>query len=43
VAHFGLETLDIIENHIERLVEVPGIAKKRVQMIQETWQEQKAI
>jgi len=43
VAHFGLETLDIIENHIERLVEVPGIAKKRVLMIQETWQEQKAI
>ncbi|MGF1522510.1 MAG: AAA family ATPase, partial [Leptolyngbyaceae cyanobacterium] len=43
VAYFGLETLDIIENQIERLVEVPGIAKKRVQMIQETWQEQKAI
>jgi len=43
VAHFGLETLDIIENHIERLVEVPGIAKKRVLMIQETWQTQKAI
>lgn len=43
VAHFGLETLDIIENHIEHLVEVPGIAKKRVLMIQETWQEQKAI
>ena len=43
VNHFGLDTLDIIENHIERLVEVPGIAKKRVQMIQETWQEQKAI
>lgn len=43
VAHFGLETLDIIEHHIERLVEVPGIAKKRVQMIQTTWQTQKAI
>jgi exodeoxyribonuclease V alpha subunit len=43
VAHFGLETLDIIEHQIERLVEVPGIAKKRVQMIQETWQTQKAI
>ncbi len=43
VNHFGLDTLTIIENHIERLVEVPGIAKKRVQMIQETWQEQKAI
>jgi len=26
--HFGLETLDIIETQIERLNEVPGIAKK---------------
>ncbi|HEY9825506.1 MAG TPA: ATP-dependent RecD-like DNA helicase [Stenomitos sp.] len=43
VAHFGLETLDIIENQIERLVEVPGIAKKRVKMIQTTWETQKAI
>ncbi len=29
VAHFGLETLDVIEHHIERLIEVPGIAKKK--------------
>jgi exodeoxyribonuclease V alpha subunit len=43
VAHFGLETLDIIENQIERLIEVPGIAKKRVKMIQTTWETQKAI
>ncbi len=28
VTHFGLETLDIIENQIERLIEVQGIAKK---------------
>ncbi len=33
VAHFGLDTLDIIEYSIERLHEVPGIAKKRVKMI----------
>ncbi len=33
VAHFGLETLDIIEHHIERLKEVNGIAKKRIAMI----------
>ena len=39
VAHFGLETLDIIENQIERLIEVPGIAKKRVKMIQTTWED----
>ncbi|MCG9890860.1 MAG: ATP-dependent RecD-like DNA helicase [Thermosynechococcaceae cyanobacterium MS004] len=43
VAHFGLETLDIIENQIDRLIEVPGIAKKRVKMIQTTWETQKAI
>ncbi|CCQ66854.1 RecD-like DNA helicase YrrC [Crocosphaera watsonii WH 0402] len=43
VAHFQLETLDIIENQIERLAEVPGIGKKRVKMIQDTWSEQKLI
>lgn len=43
VAHFGLETLDIIEHQIDRLVEVPGIAKKRVKMIQQAWTTQKAI
>ena len=43
VAHFGLETLDIIESQIERLNEVPGIAKKRVKMIQVAWSNQKAI
>ena len=43
VKHFGLETLDIIENQIHRLSEVPGIAKKRIAMIQRTWAEQKSI
>lgn len=43
VAHFGLETLDIIEHQSERLIEVPGIAKKRIAMIQRAWSEQKAI
>ncbi|MDZ4877385.1 MAG: ATP-dependent RecD-like DNA helicase [Chroococcidiopsis cubana SAG 39.79] len=43
VVHFGLETLDIIENHIERLIEVPRIAKKRIKMIQSAWSTQKAI
>ncbi|ABW31600.1 SF1B family DNA helicase RecD2 [Acaryochloris marina] len=43
VAHFGLDTLDIIEHHIDRLSEVPGIAKKRVKMIQTAWDSQKAI
>ncbi|MGA1131001.1 MAG: ATP-dependent RecD-like DNA helicase [Prochlorotrichaceae cyanobacterium] len=43
VAHFGLETLEIIEHQIHRLAEVPGIAHKRIAMIQRTWTEQKAI
>ncbi|MBW4617688.1 MAG: ATP-dependent RecD-like DNA helicase [Desmonostoc vinosum HA7617-LM4] len=43
VAHFGLETLEIIDNQIERLVEVQGIAKKRIKLIQTAWQTQKAI
>ena len=30
VAHFGVKTLDIIETSSDRLIEVPGIAKKRV-------------
>jgi len=43
VAHFGLETLDIIEEHSERLIEVPSIAHKRVEMITSAWAAQKAI
>jgi exodeoxyribonuclease V alpha subunit len=43
VSHFGLDTLDVIENQIERLVEVKGIAKKRITKIQEAWEAQKAI
>ncbi|MHC5862400.1 SF1B family DNA helicase RecD2 [Nostoc sp.] len=43
VAHFGLETLEIIENQIERLIEVQGIAKKRITLIKNAWSTQKAI
>src|SRR5450755_180451 len=43
VAHFGLETLDIIEESCSRLIEVPGIAQKRVDMIKNAWAAQKAI
>lgn len=37
VAHFGLDTLTIIEEQSERLIEVPGIGKARVAMIQKAW------
>jgi len=43
VAHFGLETLDIIEQSCSRLIEVPGIAEKRVAMIEKAWVAQQAI
>jgi exodeoxyribonuclease V alpha subunit len=43
VNHFGLETLDIIEHHIDRLIEVNGIAKKRIAIIRKAWETQKAI
>jgi exodeoxyribonuclease V alpha subunit len=43
VAHFALETLEIIEQYSDRLIEVPGIGKKRVRMIQKAWIEQQAI
>ena len=43
VAHFGLETLDIIEQSCSRLIEVPGIGEKRVAMIEKAWAAQQAI
>ena len=43
VDHFGLGTLDIIEDQPERLVEVPGLGPKRTAKITAAWQEQKAI
>lgn len=43
VAHFDLETLEIIEHHSDRLIEVPGIGQKRVKMIQTAWAAQLVI
>ena len=43
VAHFGAETLDIIDNHPQRLSEVSGVGRKRISMINAAWVEQKAI
>src|SRR5579859_2921014 len=43
VAHFGLETLEIIEQSCSRLIEVPGIGERRVGMIERAWAAQKAI
>ena len=43
VEHFREETLDIIEHDIGRLVEVKGVSRKRIELIQKTWAEQRAI
>jgi len=43
VARFGLETLDIIEDSNEKLLEVDGIGPIRVERIAKAWQEQKEI
>lgn len=40
---FGLQTLDVIEEQIERLREVPGIGEVRIQRIRTAWDEQKQI
>ncbi|MDE3089486.1 MAG: ATP-dependent RecD-like DNA helicase [Chloroflexota bacterium] len=43
VKHFGLDTLDVIENDIGRLHQVDGVGRKRIEIIQRGWQEQKQI
>jgi exodeoxyribonuclease V alpha subunit len=43
VAHFGLDTLTVIEQSPARLVEVPGLGPKRTSKITAAWLEQKAI
>lgn len=40
---FQERTLEIIEDEPERIIEVPGIGQKRVEMIKKAWQEQKEI
>ncbi|MEU0231999.1 MULTISPECIES: ATP-dependent RecD-like DNA helicase [unclassified Streptomyces] len=41
--HFGLDTLDILEEAPGRLIEVPGLGPKRTRNITAAWEEQKAI
>ena len=40
VQEFGKETLDILSGHPERLVEIPGIGKKRAAQLAQSFQEQ---
>jgi exodeoxyribonuclease V alpha subunit len=41
--HFGTYTLEVIEEDIERLIEVPGVGPKRVKVIARAWEEQKQV
>ena len=43
VAKFGEETLDIIEKDPEKLREVPGLGKKRIDSLVAEWREQSAL
>ncbi|MGB3211230.1 MAG: AAA family ATPase [Desulforhopalus sp.] len=43
VRNFQENTLDVFENDIGRLLEVPGIAKKKLQMIKEAWREHRVV
>jgi len=43
VKRFGTHSLDIIENNIDKLSQIEGIGKKRVEMIHQAWEAQKEI
>ncbi len=43
VDKFGTNTLEVIDNTPQRLKEVPGIGKKRIEIIASCWLEQKSI
>lgn len=43
VRRFGLDTISVIENDIERLLEVPRLGRKRMESIRESWEKQKDI
>jgi exodeoxyribonuclease V alpha subunit len=43
VKKFDEDTLDIIEQEIEKLTEVDGIGSKRIEMIKKAWADQKEI
>lgn len=42
-AKFGNETMEMLDNKIERLLEIEGIGKKKLKLIKEDWQKQKSV
>lgn len=43
VSVFGLDTISVIEESPDKLLAVPDIGKKRINMIKESWERQKEI
>ena len=43
VRKFGMDTMDIIEHEPNKLASVPGIGRKRVEIIKEAWEAQREI
>ena len=43
VRKFGMDTMDVIEHEPEKLTRVPGIGRKRVEIIKEAWEAQREI
>lgn len=43
IERFGDAVFDVIENDPERLLEVPGIGRRRLDMVKASWGEQKAV
>ena len=43
VRKFSMDTMDVIENEPDKLARVPGIGRKRVQIIKEAWEAQREI
>ncbi|WP_394825132.1 ATP-dependent RecD-like DNA helicase [Pendulispora albinea] len=43
VAHFGMDTLRVLDEEPERLAEVDGLGKKRSDSVTKAWREQRAV
>lgn len=43
VSKFGVDSLNIIESHPEKLLDIPGIGEERVKMISESYEQQKTL
>ncbi len=43
VQKYGVDTFAVIEDNVELLIEIEGIGRKRVQMIEESWERQKEV